>query len=1039
MVTVPVTASDPKVYFSYGDEYICATYDTDNIYYDSEGNCVLDCYVIWLTFSAIGTSTLTSVEIQEYYMSDYVEILYPVSGVDKYVIAGISSLGDSPYLTEITIPDTVSYISGYAFYECPSLTTVNFSDDNKYYCFEDGAIYSADKTELVYYLSTNTSTSFTVPDTVTKIGSYAFANNTYLTSVTMSDNVTVIGGNVFSGCTSLTDVYYEGTSGEWDCISINSSNTVLKSATVHYAFSGYAIKLDVWTIFADGTYDFNDTSSVGSASSTGGTVTAVKTADEGETVSLTVEVNDGYAIEYISAWGSTKVSLVEQSDGTYTFTMPASDVSVSVEFGEVTAEYFYIDGIALGTEHWYSKYDEYTRTITFEEDGGWNGWNFNKITDPNLESITISVGDIDFVNDDVDYVLVFVTYTDGTQCENYLELQANSTGTLLCDDNEIWYIVIVGGEGTAVVEDVSVVERESCAHSTLTHVEATDATCESNGNIEYWYCADCDKYYSDEDATTEIELDDTVISATGHTTETQNAKDATCTEDGYTGDEVCTVCGETITTGDVIPATGHYYIPYFTWADDYSSATAKFTCRDCDYEETFDAVITSETTPATCTEDGEIVYSATVTLEGDIYMNSVTEVISATGHDYEAVVTEPTCTQDGYTTYTCSNCGDTYTADETEALGHDYTFEVTKEATCTEAGVITYTCTRCGDTYTEEIEATGHNYVATETSATCTDGGYTVYVCSECGDTYTDNATEALGHDYESEVTKEPTCTETGIMAYTCARCGESYTEEIAATGHTYTSEVTTEPTCTETGVMTYTCSVCGDSYTEEIAATGHTYTSEVTTEATCTEAGVMTYTCSACGDTYTEEIAATGHTLTTAKENYVAPTVTEDGSYELVTYCSVCGEEISRETVVVPATGEPDLSTIRADYTAVKNAIAKANALNPDDYINFSDVTAAINSVNWTYSVAQQSAVAEMASKIEKAIANLISADTVTEEVTIIDPIEDTDTQTEDDETEPEVEPEVTETETNPTTGIVLAMLPMTIALAGALLSKKK
>ena len=41
-------------------------------------------------------------------------------------------------------------------------------------------------------------------------------------------------------------------------------------------------------------------------------------------------------------------------------------------------------------------------------------------------------------------------------------------------------------------------------------------------------------------------------------------------------------------------------------------------------------------------------------------------------HDYQAVVTAPTCTQRGYTAYTCAKCGDSYTADETEALGHDY-------------------------------------------------------------------------------------------------------------------------------------------------------------------------------------------------------------------------------------------------------------------------------------------------------------------------------------------------------------------------------
>ncbi|MBQ2384560.1 MAG: family 20 glycosylhydrolase, partial [Oscillospiraceae bacterium] len=69
---------------------------------------------------------------------------------------------------------------------------------------------------------------------------------------------------------------------------------------------------------------------------------------------------------------------------------------------------------------------------------------------------------------------------------------------------------------------------------------------------------------------------------------------------------------------------------------------------------------------------------------------------TAVEHGYEAVVTEPTCTEGGCTTYTCAVCGDSYVADETDALGHDYEAVVT-EPTCTEGGCTTYTCSVCGD------------------------------------------------------------------------------------------------------------------------------------------------------------------------------------------------------------------------------------------------------------------------------------------------------------------------------------------------------
>ena len=83
-----------------------------------------------------------------------------------------------------------------------------------------------------------------------------------------------------------------------------------------------------------------------------------------------------------------------------------------------------------------------------------------------------------------------------------------------------------------------------------------------------------------------------------------------------------------------------------------------------------------------------------------------------------------------------------------------------------------------------------------------------------------------------------------------------------------------------------------------------HSYTSS-TVAATCTEAGSITYTCGKCGRSYSEVIPAAGHTPGAAvTENAVAATCTADGSYDTVVYCTVCGAELSRETVVVPATG---------------------------------------------------------------------------------------------------------------------------------------
>ncbi|MBQ8685181.1 MAG: leucine-rich repeat domain-containing protein, partial [Clostridia bacterium] len=79
-------------------------------------------------------------------------------------------------------------------------------------------------------------------------------------------------------------------------------------------------------------------------------------------------------------------------------------------------------------------------------------------------------------------------------------------------------------------------------------------------------------------------------------------------------------------------------------------------------------------------------------------------------HAYTAVVTAPTCTEQGYTTHTCK-CGDSYVDTYVDALGHDYTTTTVTEPTCTARGYTTYTC-ECGESYVDTyIDALGHNFV----------------------------------------------------------------------------------------------------------------------------------------------------------------------------------------------------------------------------------------------------------------------------------------------------------------------------------------
>jgi len=101
-------------------------------------------------------------------------------------------------------------------------------------------------------------------------------------------------------------------------------------------------------------------------------------------------------------------------------------------------------------------------------------------------------------------------------------------------------------------------------------------------------------------------------------------------------------------------------------------------------------------------------------------------------HSYEAVVTEPTCTEQGYTTYTCTNCGDRYISDETAPLGHDMSgWRTVTEADCKIEGLERNECVRCGHTEEHVLPALGHEFV---------DG-----VCSRCSQNAEDAEIVASG------------------------------------------------------------------------------------------------------------------------------------------------------------------------------------------------------------------------------------------------------------------------------------------------------
>ncbi len=150
-------------------------------------------------------------------------------------------------------------------------------------------------------------------------------------------------------------------------------------------------------------------------------------------------------------------------------------------------------------------------------------------------------------------------------------------------------------------------------------------------------------------------------------------------------------------------------------------------------------------------------------------------------HDFAAVVTKPTCTREGYTTYSCK-CGESYVDDETALLPHTWNNgTVTKEPTEQEEGIRRHTCTACGETKDEPIDKLVHvhSYTDVVTAPTCTEKGYTTHTCT-CGESYVDAYTDPAPHTFgEWETVLAPTEETGGERRRSCTLCGHGESQEI--------------------------------------------------------------------------------------------------------------------------------------------------------------------------------------------------------------------------------------------------------------------
>ncbi|MDO4481060.1 MAG: leucine-rich repeat domain-containing protein, partial [Erysipelotrichaceae bacterium] len=466
-------------------------------YKGTGGNVVIPAEIEGIPVTTIGnyafqSTNLTSVTIPGSVKNIGTSAFQNCSSLSNVTIEnGVNSIGTSAFqncssLTNITIPNSVESI-GIAFNGCTSLTNIQVEALNSVYSSVDGILFNRNQTELIRCPQGIAEASYSIPGTVTSIGNHAFFGCDKLTNITIPNSVTSIGNFAFYYCkfTSIT-IPNSVTSIEncafGDCkftsITIPNSVTFIGSNVFENCINLVSIFLPDNLNIGHVVIPLETTQVRYSIDKDQVTITEITLGLEKSSVDIPATIC-GYPVVAVN---SDYQKFVGDHKHYYVWTVQDGKYSGKCGICSKTIEEKDIPAIVINAPDQVCRTQDTVVSVSLPE-GLKNATLYHEFSH--------SGGEID------------LEASDGLNGKVSHESYPGEENSL----KFVVYAKTSDGFEFTVTKTVEILDNHI-----LEHISAKDATASKEGNIEYWTCKGCEKYFSDKDGENEIELKDTVVS-----------------------------------------------------------------------------------------------------------------------------------------------------------------------------------------------------------------------------------------------------------------------------------------------------------------------------------------------------------------------------------------------------------------------------------------------------------------------------------------------------------------------------------------------